>query len=283
MSDLHLEVGQKYATFCSAKAPYLILAGDIGRLADYEPYREFLRAQCDQFAGVYLVLGNHEFFGGSRRSGLELARKMEAEPTLQGRLTILNRRRVDVEGRRPVTILGCTLHSYVPAEAREVVERKINDFRRIADWTVAEHVAEHARDVEWLEREIKAVRDGEAAGAERRRIVVISHHAPSTRGTSNPAQADNPWSSAFGTDLLRTRPASGLDDVQWWIFGHTHHSTQLSVGATKLVSNQRGYVFPNRQEPKPSSNGIFRATVQRFSSNTGHDEDVFDVAKMIQV
>lgn len=43
MSDLHLEVGQQYTSFrISPCAPYLILAGDIGRLSDYVAYRDFL-------------------------------------------------------------------------------------------------------------------------------------------------------------------------------------------------------------------------------------------------
>lgn len=60
MSDLHLEVAQQYDTFrVIPRASYLILAGDIGRLADYEAFRDFLCFQCEQFAQVYLVLGNH--------------------------------------------------------------------------------------------------------------------------------------------------------------------------------------------------------------------------------
>lgn len=36
MSDLHLEVGQQYASFTfPTTAPFLMLAGDIGRLIDY--------------------------------------------------------------------------------------------------------------------------------------------------------------------------------------------------------------------------------------------------------
>lgn len=57
MSDLHLEVHQQYAYFnIPPKAPYLILAGDIGRLKDHQPYLEFLARQCDQFVKVFLVV-----------------------------------------------------------------------------------------------------------------------------------------------------------------------------------------------------------------------------------
>jgi hypothetical protein len=173
-----------------------------------------------------------------------------------------------------VTILGCTLHSHVPPEAREVVRQKVNDFRRIADWTVDDHVAEHARDVAWLRHELLAISGAQCpaaadvavdastpedrqaklqAGRRRagRRVIVVTHHAPMVRGTSHPQHVGSPWSSAFATPLLDDdNDASGGDKarvfsaVDCWIFGHTHYSTDFLVGGTRLVSNQRGYVLP---------------------------------------
>lgn len=73
MSDLHLEVGQQYSTFdFPPTAPYLILAGDIGRLIDYDKLLLFLTKQTSRFDAVFYVLGNHEFYGTSRSKGLEL-------------------------------------------------------------------------------------------------------------------------------------------------------------------------------------------------------------------
>ncbi|KAI9813203.1 MAG: hypothetical protein M1832_006375 [Thelocarpon impressellum] len=282
MSDLHLELGQQYHKFdIPPRAPYLILAGDIGRLADYTPLRDFLFARCEQFTHVFLVLGNHEFFGVSRPEGLRLAEKLENEPRLKQKLSILNRRRVDLQGDAPVTILGCTLQSHVPLEAQAVVEQKVNDFRRIVDWKVADHVAEHKMDSGWLRDEITAIRNGEHGS--KRRIVVVTHHAPSTRGTSKPSDEDSPWASAFGTDLLGTDQGSCLDDVQWWISGHTHYSTEFSIGTVKLVSNQRGYVFPSNAEDTGRSARAPRSLLQRIWGSPYSGTDSFDVGKVIHV
>ena len=38
-----------------------------------------------------------------------------------------------------------------------------------------------------------------------------------------------------------------LDVVDWWVFGHTHFTTKCQRGSVKLVSNQRGYVFPKQE------------------------------------
>lgn len=117
MSDLHLEVGQRYKSFIVPRAaPYLVLAGDIGCLRDYAGFFVFLAVQCAQFYRVFIVLGNHEFYGISREDGLRAVRSLEVEPQLLGKLSVLNRGRVDINRR--VTILGCTLHSYIPEESQ---------------------------------------------------------------------------------------------------------------------------------------------------------------------
>ncbi|KAI9673672.1 MAG: hypothetical protein M1817_002310 [Caeruleum heppii] len=291
MSDLHLEVGQQYSSFeIPQKAPFLILAGDIGRLADYDPFREFLQLQCQRFEKVYLVLGNHEFFGVSRQEGLRLVDQLEREPGLKDRLTILNRRRVDLDAsdHAPITILGCTLQSYVPPEARDVVGHKINDFRRILSWTVEDHVAEHIRDVQWLKEQITSIRRQEEGQTTRRIIIVVTRHAPSTRGTSSPLNQDNAWKSAFGTDLLGLEDGeeSCLNDVQWWIFGHTHYSTQFTSGKVNVISNQRGYVMRENSEPDGRS---ARKLISAWNRKAGDqispkkEGRPFDVGRIIQV
>lgn len=282
MSDLHLEVGPQYKDFhIRPQASQLILAGDIGRLADYDALCGFLRAQCANFTHVFYVLGNHEFFGISRAEGLRLAESLQQEPGLMGKLTIMNRKRVDLQN---ATLLGCTLHSRIPTDAEEVVRNKINDFRRIVGWTVACHVAEHQRDVAWLIDEVASIRRADS----QRTIVVITHHAPSTRGTSRPSDESNPWSSAFGTDLLADGNGRGktcLDDVQWWIFGHTHHSSESVRGQVRLVSNQRGYAFPRKDKgtDEPEASESFGSKVSRlFGVGDKQRQRIFNPDKVIE-
>ncbi|KAI9754208.1 MAG: hypothetical protein M4579_004805 [Chaenotheca gracillima] len=191
MSDLHLEVGLQYGSFhIPYKAPYLVLAGDIGRLVDYEAYLGFLRRQCGQFVRVFLVLGNHEFFGMSRAEGLQKA------------------------------------------------------------------------------------------------ILVVTHHAPCVQGTSKPSDVSNPWSSAFATDLFGGEGInSSLSDVQCWIFGHTHYTTEFSYGTVKLVSNQRGYVLPGREDQQsllPST--TLQSLLQRFTiSSSPNKNREFDTRKVVKI
>ena len=280
MSDLHLEVSNEYSTFSIPKAaPFLILAGDIGRLADYESFLVFIRAQCRQFSRVFLVLGNHEFYGLSRDEGLRRAACLEQEPDLVGKLTVLNRTRVTLENYG-VTILGCTLNSLIPPAAEDSVRGRVKDFQRIENWTVASHNKEHSLDVAWLESQIKLIR-GDKSTSEHQ-ILVVTHHAPSVQESSSPLHIGNPWGSAFATDLLGNKDKPALSDVQWWIFGHTHFCTHFSKANVRVISNQRGNVLPkvtNNQVPT----SFFQSIVQKTKLLTTNSQSTFQLDKVVRI
>lgn len=243
LSDLHLEVNQQYSSFeVPVSSKYLILAGDMGRLQDYKEYLAFLQKQTNDFEIVFLVLGNHEFYNGSFESGLKKAVQLEQEPSLNGRLVLLHQRRFDIPDSC-VTILGCTLWSGIPGESKDIVQSKIQDFKKIEDWTTDKHNAAHESDLTWLRNELQALRQENENVLKRtdtRSIVVVTHHAPSLQHTSSPRDAQNPWSAAFGTDLLSER----WDGVKVWVFGHTHYTTEFKERGIRIISNQRGYVLP---------------------------------------
>lgn len=78
---------------------------------------------------------------------------------------------------------------------------------------------------------------------QQRKIIVITHHAPTLRETGQPQHVENPWTSAFATYLLDAADWSG---VALWVYGHTHFTSQFSKGGVKVVSNQSGYVLAGR-------------------------------------
>ena len=97
LSDLHLEVAKRYSSFeILPSAPYLVLAGNIGLLTDYDSYLAFLARQTQAIKKVFLVLGNHDFYGLSFTAGPEQAQRLEIEPILNGKLVLLRRKRFDI-------------------------------------------------------------------------------------------------------------------------------------------------------------------------------------------
>ncbi|KAL2817969.1 Metallo-dependent phosphatase-like protein [Aspergillus cavernicola] len=261
LSDLHLEINQQYLSFdIPVCAKHLILAGDVGRLVDYDNYRGFLQKQTDRFELVFLILGNHEFYNNTFASGLQKARQLEQEPCLNGRLVLLHQGRYDIPGSR-VTVLGCTLWSKIPDEARAIVLSKIQDFKKIKDWTVDDHNGSHEADLAWLLSEMELIQSKNKTENKKRSILVMTHHAPSIQDTSSPQHANNPWSSAFATDILSQ--ISKSSGVKAWVFGHTHYTTEFKNQGIRVVANQRGYVLP--------------------WNNLKGSKDGFDVGKVIRV
>lgn len=253
LSDLHLEINQQYSSFeVPVCAKHLILAGDVGCLVDYENYRDFVQKQTDRFELVFLILGNHEFYNDTFAAGLQRARQLEQEPSLNGRLIVLHRGRYDMPGSN-VTILGCTLWSKVPDEARDIVRSKIKDYKNIQDWTVDHHNASHEVDLAWLLSGIESIQHQNEIQSTKRSILVVTHHAPSLQETSSPQYANSPWSSAFGTEILpQISESSG---VKTWIFGHTHYTTEFENQGIRVMANQRGYVLPGN-DLKGSKSGF---------------------------
>jgi hypothetical protein len=131
MSDFHLEVGDQYQNYqIPVRAPYLILAGDIGRLQDYEKYLSFIARQCANFEMVCLVLGNHEFYGLSRSDGLTQAHMLQGEKRTLGNLKVVDRRGARVGPS--LYILGRTLQSHIGPQSQADVEGRVEDFQRIS-------------------------------------------------------------------------------------------------------------------------------------------------------
>lgn len=240
LSDLHLEVGQQYRNFeFAVSAPLLVLAGDIGRLVDYDGYLHFLKQQTSRYESVFLVLGNHEFYGMTYESGLEKAHALVREPSLDGKILLLHKSRWDDAGSG-LTILGCTLWSAIPDTAHDIVRAKINDFKKIKEWSVEKHNELHSGEEEWLRGQVHQI-VSQKEETETRKVLVITHYAPAIKGTSSPQHSKDPWTSAFATDLLLRGDWTG---VKTWIFGHTHYSTDFVLSGVRLVANQRGYVLP---------------------------------------
>lgn len=226
LSDLHLEINQQYESYeIPLCADYLILAGDIGRLADYDKYRDFLHKQTQQFKLVFLILGNHEFYNGTYKFGLEKAKQLEQESCFNGRLIILNQGRYDILGSS-ITILGCTLWPNIPHESKTIVQSKIKDFQKITGWTVDNHNTSHDSDLVWLLKEIHSIQHANEKvkkRSQKQSILVVTHYAPSLSRTSSPQHSQNPWNSAFGTDIL----SQPLNSVKVWAFWHTHTTQRI--------------------------------------------------------
>lgn len=250
LSDLHLESPQAYDFYAvKPSAPHLALLGDIGCVSD-PGYLAFLAAQLAQFRIVFHLLGNHEPYGSTWDASIKKLREFQEQNRQErsqapdsgiGEYVLLDRDEFHLPAHN-LTVLGCTLFSDVPARSTTDVSFGLNDFFRIGDWTVEQHVAAHKRDVAWLNARVAAI----ARDHPGRRVVVLTHHSPTVDArTVNRRFAGSKISSGFATDLSGEECWRG-GNVVLWAFGHTHYNFERfrdeDTGKT-VYSNQRGYYF----------------------------------------
>ncbi|GAB7337509.1 hypothetical protein MBLNU457_g2833t1 [Dothideomycetes sp. NU457] len=209
MSDLHLERLDYQYTLTPA-APNLLLAGDIGRLSDTAKYRSFLTHCSTQFTKILLVAGNHEYYGTSHSQGHQLLNSITNDPATQGKILFLHRATYDVPDT-DITIAGCTLHSRIDDRTSLT-----NDFKRIREWSVDQHNAEHGADMAWLKSTLAQVGEG-------RRVIVATHYAPEVEGSCHPMYRGSKLNQCFASDALR--------GGRWWL---------VISGVVMLVSSVGG-------------------------------------------
>jgi hypothetical protein len=203
LSDLHLE---RTTTFprLKPKAPYLALLGDIGD-PEKQNYHEFLEYCSDHFRSTFILMGNHECYGRSRKKASELILNKCLD---RDNLFYLNRIVVEIEN---TLIIGTTLWSHIC----DKTVPHLNDFHQIHDdrdgrerITRDDYLAWHHNDREFLERVIVG---------SKHRIVVLTHHLPSF-SLVHPRYYGHPYQDAFVTPLdhLIHPP------VRAWLCGHSH-------------------------------------------------------------
>lgn len=203
VSDIHLEFRSREVVV-PRRAPRLILAGDVGdpRTA---MYKNFLAQVSRTFDDVFLVAGNHEFYGSTMETTREaIALTCSELPNVH----FLDNATFSSDAL-PVHIFGGTMWSDVADSERRDVERFINDYRMIRGFSSEVAREGHRAFVRSLERALEDNTD--------KPFLVISHHLPLTR-LIDPMYASSPINSAFATDVaLATHPR-----VRAWVYGHTH-------------------------------------------------------------
>lgn len=229
-SDVHPAYGPDLAAI-HGEVDFLVLAGDI----DLGDYGIAYADEAARFLGVPVVYvaGNHEAYHRDLDEVLDECRLCAAGT--QGRVLFLENDAVEVAG---VRVLGCSLwtdyeingdsDAGMRAAATGLVDHRLIKISG-GRFKPADALLRHRTSRNWLEAEL--ARHGPLP------TVVATHHAP-VRAAVEPRFEDSVLSPAFVSDLeamIETyRPAA-------WVWGHTHYSVDLTIGATRCISAQRGY------------------------------------------
>ncbi len=230
-SDLHLEfaTNRNYLRMfpLEVSGDILVLAGDIQYLkVAYvkDPFWDWASANYQQ---VIVAFGNHEFYHGhdiskaSPKSVIKIRENVQAY--YNGVVTIDD-----------VDFVLSTLWSHIDPKDFHLVSNSVSDFSQILCngkyLTPEKFNEEHELCLSFLKRAVSL--------STAKRKVVVTHHVPSMLLTA-PEFRDSRINGAFTVELGDFIADSGID---CWIYGHSHRNIDKTIGSTRCISNQLGYV-----------------------------------------
>lgn len=241
LSDLHIEFWPTAAKFHLAMfvsfqtdADVLVLAGDInvGRANTLSTLKEFAK----RYKHVIYILGNHEEYGQQFGAFKELENFYDKLPD---NVTFL-----DIDGYciiDGVFFFGSCLYTNFGNDplAENMARYGINDFQRIKGSSTADYIAEYESAVSGIEDCYNVASDYKK--------VIVTHFLPAMECISERFRAgDNSGINKYFANNLGNYIAELKDTT--WLFGHTHDSVDMFIGATRMLCNPMGY-FGHEMNP----------------------------------
>lgn len=234
-SDLHLELSDNSRWIgknpLEVAGDILILAGDIVYLGSEAHMKHPFWDWCaENFRQTLVVPGNHELYGGFDAG--QLAKEFSL--TIRENVRYYNNKVVTIDG---VDIILSTLWANINIGDAFMVERSINDFRRIV---CDEERLTFTKFNQMHEESLRFIKQAIAASTASKKIVV-THHLPSNLLVAERFRGSR-LNDAFVSEQGNWIAQS---DIDYWIFGHSHTNIDDVIGSTVCVSNQLGYVDYN--------------------------------------
>ncbi len=232
ISDIHLEflnVQQinkiKKSIEKNSDPNILILAGDIGNPYK-EHYTDFLSTMNQRFNKVFLVAGNHEYYGNNVDATND---KIKSICDSLANTTFLNNSYEDYSGIRWI---GTTLWT----EIRDSMYT-INDMNYIKDFNVERNNKLHGISRDFLEEIIK---EGNSKN------VIITHHLPIYNLTDKRFRRVpySNYSDSFNANLDGFILKNNLK-IKAWFYGHTHTPSVQKHYNVDFYCNPVGYKGEN--------------------------------------
>ena len=219
-SDIHLEFGP--CNLDLTDADVVVAAGDIS--IGTTGLEWLSRVKCP----VIYIAGNHEYYGGDMINTLN-------ELRVQTKLYNINFLENDTLVINDVRFLGTTLWTDFDNKNKEIMQyasMNMNDYNYIGlngyVLTPEDIFNIHLKSKEWLLNELGNSFNG--------KTVVVTHHAPTTESWHGELDSMYLYNYCNGFDELFER-----FDIDLWIHGHIHSSSDYNINNSRVVCNPRGY------------------------------------------
>ena len=175
-----------------------------------------------------MIAGNHEFYN----NGDIAARSASWQKMFLPNVGYYHNKVVRIDN---VDFILSTLWSRIPPADEFAIQSGMNDYLQILynkHRLIPQNINdEFERNLAFIE---KAVSESDAE-----KIVVVTHHLPTFAAIDGRHKGDvlnAEYATELGNYIADSR-------ITAWIYGHSHHSIDMTIGNTRLVSNPLGYVF----------------------------------------
>lgn len=233
LSDLHLEF-EDFHFRPHPQADFLVFAGDLAPGCRGVEWLNLLKTDLP----IIYVLGNHEYYKKTYPTLIDQIRLLANDNVF-----VLENERVEIDG---VCFHGCTLWAdfelfFDARNAGWACQQQMNDFRYIrrqpnySKIRPQDIAAIHRRSKKWLSDSLE---DSFSSYN-----VVVTHHAPSLLSSLD-RYKDDIVTAGYASSLEEF--ISARENIDLWIHGHMHNSSDYEVGVTRVVSNPKGYRGENR-------------------------------------
>ncbi len=236
-SDLHLEFpeNKEYlkARPLKPEGDILILAGDILPIININEHADFFDYISENFKLTYWVPGNHEYYH-SDISAINMYNRQK----IRENIFLVNNESIIHGG---LHLIFSTLWTHISAANGFEIMIRYSDFHVIRNgrqMLTTEHYNKiHENCLSFIKEELSGQKKGIT--------IITSHHMPTFLNYPDEYKG-NILNEAFAVELSELIKAAKPD---YWIFGH-HHSNKgdFTIGNTKLVTNQLGYIMYNEQK-----------------------------------
>jgi predicted phosphodiesterase len=240
-SDLHIELidknkqMRKFLRMIKPSAPYLALMGDICYFQDYDLLYDIFNNLSILFKKIIYIPGNHEYYTKVPEDYKYLLYR--AKSIAKGtNVIILDNDVIMLEG---VKIIGSTLWSNIPRIHYQYMKNYMNDYKeiyklddnKIVKINPEDTVNLHKESIKFIQKELYKSYD------KKEKVLILTHHAPLTRNTSSEKYEGRIGNTGFATNL----DYLFFNNINTWIFGHTHYTCNFKYKNTNIISNPKGY------------------------------------------
>lgn len=248
-SDIHLEFGMLDLKN-ESNVDVLVLAGDICLVhallrhdSDHSmDAHKFFSQVSQEFPHIVYVVGNHEHYDYDFPSTIP---KLKEELAKYENIHILEK---DCFILDDTIFIGATMwtnmNDYCPISMNSI-KNNMNDFICISNSNNIYYspygsinyvlrpedvIEDHELALKYFQTTIDSNKD--------KKIVIVSHHAPSYLGSPLKYTGDYYFSGGYASDLsefILNNP------IKFWFNGHSHDRFDYMVGDTRVITNPRGY------------------------------------------